>query len=85
MKWAELWHTATRCELEDELLDECMNAFSHTQDLSLRTVVAVDTPSVQRLCAALDAHAVEVPAETELRLLTLYRLAQGAQPLGTDR
>jgi hypothetical protein len=79
MNWAELWHAATRCRLEDELLDECMNAFSHTQDLSLRTVVAVETPSVQRLCSALDSHGVEVPAETELRLLTLYRLAGGGQ------
>ena len=74
MTWTELWRIAARCRHEEELLDECMNAFSRKQDLSLRAVVAVEIPSVQRLCYSLDSHGVEVPAETELKLLTLYRL-----------
>jgi hypothetical protein len=85
MEWAELWRIATRCRGEEELLDACMNAFARTKDLSLRAAVAVEVPSVQRLCYALDAHGVEVPAETELRLLTLYRLAHEAAEGGRER
>jgi hypothetical protein len=74
MNWADLWRVATRTGAEEVLLDECLNAIAHRQELSLRAVVAVEVPSVQRLCCALDTHGVEVPPESAARVVVLERL-----------
>ena len=63
MNWIELCALASerpmRCQL---VLDHALTALAASRDASLQATITAETPTLEGLCAALDAHAVVVPS-----------------------
>jgi hypothetical protein len=63
MNWTELCGLASerpmRCQL---VLDHALTALAESRDASLQATITAETPTLEGLCAALDAHAVAVPS-----------------------
>ena len=62
MNWIELCALASerpmRCQL---VLDHALTALTESRDAALQGMITAETPTLQGLCAALDAYAVAVP------------------------
>ena len=64
MNWTELCGLASerpmRCQL---VLDHALTALARSRDAALQATITAETPTLEGLCAALDAYAVVVPSD----------------------
>ena len=49
-----------RCQL---VLDHALTALAKSRDAALQAAITAETPTLEGLCAVLDAHAVAVPSD----------------------
>jgi hypothetical protein len=69
MTWKDLYISAIRRpESVQALLEQGLAAAQASDDAGLRRAIAVETATPFKLCAALDAHGVDVPPEAVERV-----------------
>jgi hypothetical protein len=73
MTWTELCRLATPSRCESLVLDACIDALARSHNPWLHACVAAQVPTLEALCAALDAHRVPLAYEVEARILMPFR------------
>ena len=73
MNWTELCGLATQSRSEPLVLDSCIDALARSHNPWLHACVAAQVPTLEALCAALDAHRVPLDYEVEARILMPFR------------
>jgi hypothetical protein len=69
MTWKDLYISAIRRpQSVQALLEQALAAVQSSDDARLRGAIALETATPFKLCAALDAHGVDVPAEAVERV-----------------
>jgi hypothetical protein len=75
MTWTELCRHAAHTRSELLLLDSGLEALGRSSDAWLHASMAATVPTLENLCALLDAHGVPVASGLEAQVLMPFRFA----------
>jgi hypothetical protein len=82
MTWAELCRQATRSRRELEVMDAGLKALAESSNTWLHAQVTSEIPTLETLCAALDAYGVPLSYDVEARVVMPYRFADSPDEIG---